>query len=175
MINVPSRMLRNAWVPSAPMANLNESVDILGPNSAGEAIHVKDTFVSVLLESLRAQWLLADSTVYVPAWNVFPWVSKLNIDRHPIKRKSGSGGRRHGCKNKRTNYWSHSFLLIHKTPRISLYSDFRANLIHTDDMLRWQRQKHQRTSLPLRKGSPASNVFNSPTLTRRFTDNLPRQ
>jgi hypothetical protein len=70
-------MLRNAWVPSAPMSNLNESVDILGPNSVGKAPQVKDAFVSDLLESLRAQWLLPDSTVYVPAWNVFPWVSKL--------------------------------------------------------------------------------------------------
>jgi hypothetical protein len=77
VINVLSRMLRNSWVPSAPMSNLNESVDILGPNSVGKAPKVKDTFVSELLESLRAQWLLADSTVYVPAWNISPWVSKL--------------------------------------------------------------------------------------------------
>src|SRR5260370_28522144 len=48
-----------------------------------------------------------------------------NIDRHPIKRKSSSRARGHGCKNKHTNYRSHSFLLFHKTPRISLYSDFR--------------------------------------------------
>jgi hypothetical protein len=70
-------MLRNAWAPSTPMSNFNESVDISERNSAGEAIHVKDTFVSVLLESMRVHWFPADSTLYVPAGNVFPRASKL--------------------------------------------------------------------------------------------------
>ena len=42
-------------------------------------------------------------------------------------------------------------------------------------LLRRQQQKQQRTSASLRKGNPASNVPHSPILTRRFTDNLPRQ
>jgi hypothetical protein len=33
-----------------------------------------------------------------------------NIDRHSIKRKSGSRTQRDGCKNKHTNYRSHNFL-----------------------------------------------------------------
>jgi hypothetical protein len=59
------------------MSNFSESVDISERNSAGEAIHVKDTFVSVLLESMRKQWFVADSTIYVPAGNVLPRASKL--------------------------------------------------------------------------------------------------
>src|ERR1700731_1496194 len=70
-------MLRNAWAPSARTSNFNESIDISGRNSAGEAIHVKDSFVSALLESVRAPWFMTDSTLYVPAGNVFPWVSNL--------------------------------------------------------------------------------------------------
>src|SRR5258708_19811981 len=37
-----------------------------------------------------------------------------NIDRHSIKRRSGSCTQRDGGKNKHTNYRSHSFLLLIK-------------------------------------------------------------
>src|SRR5260370_39799864 len=128
-------MLRNAWVPSAPISNINESVDILGPNSVGEAIHVKDTFVSVLLESVRKPWLLEDSTLYAPDGNVFPWVSKLK-GTLTVTLSNAKAAVALADTAARTNIRIIGrivFLLIHKTPRISLYSDLRANLIRTDE------------------------------------------
>jgi hypothetical protein len=118
------------------MSNLNESVDISEPNSAGEATHVKDAFASVLLESLRAQWFLADSTVYVPAWNFFPWVSKLKgtLTVTLSNAKAVVAPADTAARTNERIIGPIVFSLFIKTPRIALYSDFRANLIHANDI-----------------------------------------